>query len=192
MDCTLGKSHRWPQRLLTILRLPPGLLTVRFEGGDNIFYSVINGVVDWVIRSPGVTFETLLLILQQDKKRSVQQGQDERVKGSVRNSDTCTDLKMTNNAVRLFSPHATCGWSLQVLLSSNQQVSRCWVTATMCTAVAVVRFLTNGSSQDWKREGGTGNEIQWTGNSSTERVNLIEHPFTKFCWQLKSRLKLVT
>lgn len=49
--------------LLTVLRLPPRLLAMRFEGSDNILYPVINGVVDWVIRPPGVTFKTLLLIL---------------------------------------------------------------------------------------------------------------------------------
>lgn len=87
--------------------------------------------------------------------------------GSMRNPDqtetgrpprcvqthTHTDLQMTDNAVGLFSPHPTCGRGLQVLLSSNQQVPRCWVTAAMGTAVAVVRLLANSSSQAW-REGG--------------------------------------
>ena len=56
---------------------------------------------------------------------------------------------MTDNAVGLFSPHPACGRGLQVLLSSNQQVPRCWVTAAMGTAMAVVRLLADGSSQDW-------------------------------------------
>lgn len=63
---------------------------------------------------------------------------------------------MTDNAVALFFPHATRGRGLQVLLSSNQQVPCCRVTAAMGTAVAVVRLLANGSSQDWGGE--TGNE----------------------------------
>lgn len=41
-----------------------------FEGGDDVLYAVIDGVVHWVIRPPGVTVETLLLILQQDEIRS--------------------------------------------------------------------------------------------------------------------------
>lgn len=65
---------------------------------------------------------------------------------------THSDLQMTDDAVALFFPHAACGWGLQVLLSSNQQVPCCGVTAAMGTAVAVVRLLANGSSQDWKGE----------------------------------------
>lgn len=42
---------------------------MRFEGGDDVFYPVIDGVVHWVIRSSRVTVETLLLVLQQDQQR---------------------------------------------------------------------------------------------------------------------------
>lgn len=54
-----------PPTRLTVLRLPPGLLAVRFEGGDDVLDPVIDGVVDGVVRPPGVTFETLVLLLQQ-------------------------------------------------------------------------------------------------------------------------------
>lgn len=94
---------------LTIFRLPPGLLAVRLEGGDDILYAVIDGVVDGVVRPSGVTVETFLLVLQEDRRRS-----EERVQGSMRNtgrnnSHTCADLEMADNAVRLFPPHPTCG-----------------------------------------------------------------------------------
>lgn len=55
---------------LTVFRLPPGLLAVRFECGDDVLYAVIDGVVDGVVRPSGVTVETFLLILQQDRERS--------------------------------------------------------------------------------------------------------------------------
>lgn len=109
-------------------------------------------------------------------------------------SDAHTHLKMTNNAVRLFSPHATCRRSLQVLLSSNQQVPCCWVTATMCTAVAVVRLLTHGgSSQDWRGEGGAGNESQWTGKKQ-HRLCMLSNisTFHNLCPQIQLRLNSVT
>lgn len=53
---------------------------MRFEGGDDVFYPVIDGVVHWVIRSSRVTVETLLLVLQQDQQRL----KGETVQGSVR------------------------------------------------------------------------------------------------------------
>lgn len=51
--------------LLTVLRLPPRLLAVRFEGGDHVFYPMIDGVVDGVVRPSGVAVKTFLLILEQ-------------------------------------------------------------------------------------------------------------------------------
>lgn len=68
MSCVSAEQKR-PRRLLTILRLPPGLLAVRFEGGDDVLYPVIDGVVHGVVWPSGVTVETLLFVLQQDKKR---------------------------------------------------------------------------------------------------------------------------
>lgn len=35
-----------------------------FEGGDDVLYPVVDGVVHRVVRPPGVTVETLLLILR--------------------------------------------------------------------------------------------------------------------------------
>lgn len=65
-----------------------------------------------------------------------------------------TDLQMTDDAVGLLPPHPTCGRGLQALLSSNQQVPCCRVTAAVGTAVVVVRLLAEGSSHDWKHMGG--------------------------------------
>lgn len=73
-------NPKWWQSLITILWLPPGLLAVRFEGGDDVFYPVIDGVVHRVVRPSRVTVETLLLILQQDQQRL----KGETVQGSVR------------------------------------------------------------------------------------------------------------
>lgn len=87
-----------------------------------------------------------------------------------KHSHTHTDLQMTDNAVALFFPHAACGWGLQVLLSSNQQVPCCRVTAAMGTAVAVVWHLANGSSQDWKRD--TGNDYM----NRKERCRVASFP----------------
>lgn len=68
----MPKERKKPVRLtykqaLTILRLPPGLFAVWFKGGDNVFYPVINGVVDWVVWPSGVTLKTFLLLLRKDR-----------------------------------------------------------------------------------------------------------------------------
>lgn len=52
---------------LTILRLPPGLLAMRFEGGDDILNAVTHGVGIRIVRSPRITVETLLLFLNKGK-----------------------------------------------------------------------------------------------------------------------------
>ena len=77
-------EQKWPQSLLTILRLPPGLLAVRFEGSDDVLYPVIDGVVHRVIWPSGVAVETLLFILQQDKKRLQSEVNDFRVNETPR------------------------------------------------------------------------------------------------------------
>lgn len=59
---------KWPDIFLTIFGLPPGVLAVRFEGGDDILYPVIDSVVHWVIWPSGVAVKTLFFILQQDQK----------------------------------------------------------------------------------------------------------------------------
>lgn len=56
-----------------------------FEGGDNILYPVINGVVDWVVWSSGVTLKTFLLILWQDRIASNIVTRREGVQGSSKN-----------------------------------------------------------------------------------------------------------
>lgn len=56
--------HTISEHPLTILWLPPGLLAVRFKGGDDVLYAMIDSVVDGVVWPSRVTEETFLLILQ--------------------------------------------------------------------------------------------------------------------------------
>lgn len=65
----LLQGRRWPEGVLTVLRLPPGLLAVRLEGGDHVLYAVVDGVVHRVVRPARVTVETLLLVLRQRRRR---------------------------------------------------------------------------------------------------------------------------
>lgn len=98
-----------------------------------------------------------------------------------------TDLQVTDNAVGLFSPHPACGRGLQVLLSSNQQVPRCWVTAAMGTAVAEVRLLANGSSQAW----GGRQEISYNEQETAVQSAIIRAPIHKLVLAIKLDLKSV-
>lgn len=41
---------------------------MRLEGGDHVVDAVADGVVNGVVRPPGVTLETFLLLLQQKVK----------------------------------------------------------------------------------------------------------------------------
>lgn len=48
---------------LTILRLPPTLLMIWFEAGDDILNTVTDGVVHRIVWSTRITLETFLLLL---------------------------------------------------------------------------------------------------------------------------------
>ncbi len=59
-------------------------------------------------------------------------------------------LQMADNAVGFSPPQATGGWSFQVHLSTNQEVTGCRVTASMGTAVGKIRLLCAGRWQDFQ------------------------------------------
>lgn len=59
----IGEGTKTSRPPLTIFRLPPFLL-VSLESGDNVFNQVTVGLEHWVIRIPGITGETFLLILE--------------------------------------------------------------------------------------------------------------------------------
>lgn len=77
--------------LLTVLRLPPGLLAVRLEGGDHVLDAVVDGVVHRVVRPARVAVETLLLVLRERRRRlQPQSGREITVmRADAKHSLTC-------------------------------------------------------------------------------------------------------
>lgn len=91
-----------------------------FEGCYDILNTVTHGVGRRIIRPSGITMETLLLLLQKNKRLDM-----ERVRHSgfdvcnVLGKLTGLYLQVANNAVGFSPPQATGGRRLQVLLPTH-------------------------------------------------------------------------